>query len=93
MIPQLLSQGAEAHGFRGEFWTCARVAWVIEQEFGVHYHRAHVSRLLKQLKWTPQKPLKRATQRNEGQIELWRTVLWPQLKKGAAGRPHCGSGG
>jgi transposase len=80
-IPELLSQGAEAYGFYGEFWTCARVAWVIEQEFGVRYHRAHVSRLLKQLKWTPQKPEKRAAQRHEEQIEHWRNVLWPQLKK------------
>ena len=92
-IPQLLLQGAEAHGFRGEYWTCARVAWVIEQEFGVRYHRGHVSRLLKQWKWTPQKPETWATQRNEGQVEHWRAVLWPELKKGAAGRSHGGFGG
>ena len=34
-IPELLMQGAEAYGFRGEVWTCARIAWVIEQKFGV----------------------------------------------------------
>src|SRR5579872_1437421 len=45
-----LIQGAEAYGFRGAVWTCARVGAVIAQEFGVHYHKAHVSRLLKALK-------------------------------------------
>jgi transposase len=25
-LPELLAQGAEAHGFRGEVWTCERVA-------------------------------------------------------------------
>jgi transposase len=25
-VPQLLERGAEAHGFRGELWTCERVA-------------------------------------------------------------------
>jgi len=25
-LPALLEQGAEAHGFRGELWTCPRVA-------------------------------------------------------------------
>ena len=32
---------------------CARVAKVIEEEFGVSYHKSHVSRLLKELGWTP----------------------------------------
>ena len=34
-------------------WTCARVAKVIEEEFGVAYHKGHVARLLKELHWTP----------------------------------------
>ena len=45
-LPELVAQGAEAHGFRGEVWTCERVAQVIWREFGVRYHPAHVSRLL-----------------------------------------------
>src|SRR3954453_22105274 len=43
LIPEFLWHGAEAYGFRGEVWTCARVARVIEEEFGVHYHTGHVS--------------------------------------------------
>jgi len=81
LIPELLSHGAEAYGFRGEVWTCARVAEVIKWEFGVAYHPAHVSRILKDLKWTPQKPIERASQRNETLIEQWRTDVWPELKK------------
>ncbi len=34
-LPELLERGAEAHGFRGEVWTCERVAEVIRREFGV----------------------------------------------------------
>ena len=61
LLPEFLSHGAEAYRFRGELWTCARVASVIKEEFGVVYHKAHVSRLLKALDWTPQMPLERAT--------------------------------
>jgi hypothetical protein len=43
------------HGFRGEAWTCERVAGLIRREFGVSYHPAHVSRLLKALRQTLQK--------------------------------------
>jgi transposase len=31
-VPELLERGAEAHGFRGEVWTCGRVAEVIRRE-------------------------------------------------------------
>lgn len=83
LVPDFLSHGAEAYGFRGEVWTCARVAKVIEQEFNVTYHKSHVSRLLKQLDWTPQKPVQRAIQRDEALIDSWRTEVWLELKKRA----------
>src|SRR5215207_5547987 len=44
-LRELLAGGAKAYGFRGEVWTCARVAEVIRKEFDVSYHPAHVSRL------------------------------------------------
>ena len=45
-----------------------RVAKVIEEEFGVSSHKSHVSRLLKELGWTPQMPIARAIQRDEQEI-------------------------
>lgn len=81
LLPDLLSHGAQAYGFRGEVWTCARVAAMIRQEFGVSYHKAHVSRLLKAVCWTPQMPLTRALQRDEARIQEWRVTVWPELKK------------
>lgn len=45
-IPLLLEQGAEAFGFRGNYWTIKRIASVLHQVFGVSYHPGHVSRLL-----------------------------------------------
>jgi transposase len=82
-LPELLAQGAEAHGFRGEVWTCERVAIVIRREFGVSYHPAHVSRLLKALRQSLQKPQRRAEQRDEeAAIKHWKEKKWPSLKKG-----------
>jgi transposase len=76
LIPDFLSHGAEAYGFRGEVWTCARVAKVIEEEFGV-------CRLLKELHWTPQLPIVRAIQRDDQEIERWRIEVWPRLEQEA----------
>jgi transposase len=79
-LPALLAHGAEAYGFLGEVWTTKRVATVIAREFGVRYHPAHVSRLLRQLGWSVQKPLRRATQRDEAAIAQWQTTRWPGLQ-------------
>jgi transposase len=81
-LPALLQRGAEAFGFRGQVWTRARVAVVIRFEFGVSYHPIHVGRLLKALRWSPQKPMRRARQRDEAAIARWRTETWPAIKKG-----------
>src|SRR5262249_61718332 len=57
LIPEFLWHGPEAYGFRGQVWTCARIALVIAEEFGVRYHKDHVGRLLDGLGWTPQLPI------------------------------------
>jgi transposase len=83
LIPDFLWHGAEAYGFRGDVWTCGRVAGVIREEFDVSYSNSQVSRLLKQLGWTPQIPITRAIQRDEEAIARWRTESWPKLKRQA----------
>ena len=80
-LPALLNQGAEAHGFRGEVWTTERVAELIKKQFGVSYHPAHMSRLLKRIKYSVQQPSERATQRDEEAIATWKEERWPELKK------------
>src|SRR6266403_3207800 len=83
LIPDFLWHGAEAYGFRGELWTCRRVAQVLDEEFGVRYARSQVARILKALGWTPQVPITRAIQRDEAAIECWATEDWPVLKRQA----------
>jgi transposase len=81
-LVRLLLKGAIAHGYTTELWTTVRIAEVIEEEFGVHYHRAHIGRLMASLGWTYQKPKRRAIQRDENKIEEWKRRQWPRIKKG-----------
>ena len=53
LIPDLLSHGAEAYGFRGDVWTCRRVKKVIEWEFGVSYHRSQLHLAVSRLQRKP----------------------------------------
>jgi transposase len=81
-LEKLLLAGAHKAGFASELWTCARVAEVIHERFGVEYHPSHVWKILRKLGWSCQKPEQRARERDESQIEAWRKVEWPRIKKG-----------
>src|ERR671915_379117 len=81
-LPVLLHQGAEAYGFRGQVWTCGRIAAVIRLEFGSTDHPSHVSRVLQALRWSLQKPARRARQRDEAAIARWREETWPAINRG-----------
>jgi transposase len=81
----LLSKNALSFGYRTDLWTTARIAEVIEREFAVRFHRAHVSRLLSALGWSCQKPERRALERDEERIAHWKRYRWPALKKKLAG--------
>lgn len=81
---EILSRGARVAGYRTELWTCARIAEVIESTFGISYHQGHVWRILRSLGWTPQRPERRARERNEEAIDHWRMNDWPRIKKGLA---------
>jgi transposase len=43
---------------------------------------AHVSRVVRALGLSLQKPARRANQRDEEAIEHWKNERWPELKKG-----------
>jgi transposase len=82
-LPDLLWHGAESYGFAGDLWTCERIVGMLAQEFEISYSKSQVSRLLKDLGWTPQMPITRAIQRDEEAITNWRVHTWPLLKEKA----------
>jgi transposase len=85
-LGKALLAGAVANDFPPELWTLARVAKVIEREFGVAYSTVNVWRILREMGFSSQRPAGRAIQRDEAAIEQWRTKRWPALKKSPAAR-------
>ena len=76
-----LLRGAQAAGFETDLWTCPRVAQWIQRRFRVRYHPDHVCRLLHALGWSPQKPQRRAIERDEKAIRRWMRDTWSPVKK------------
>ncbi|NJS37259.1 MAG: IS630 family transposase [Brachymonas sp.] len=80
-VRRALLQSPTSHGFGTELWTIKRVRLLIERMHGVRFSPSHVWRLLGALGFSPQKPEKRAIERDEDAVRQWKQRTWPALKK------------
>jgi transposase len=86
-LEDLLCKGAQAHGWPNALWTTARVAEVIRRNFKIGFHHDHVGRFLRErLGWSPQKPRRRARERDEAAILDWQTKEFPRIAEEAQQR-------
>jgi len=74
-------RGAQRAGYPTDLWTCPRIADLIRKHYRVEYHVHHIPRLLRSLGWSPQKPERRARERDEEAIQRWVKIEWPRIKK------------
>lgn len=76
-------QSPTSFGFATELWTARRVAILIQRYFGISFNHRYLSAWLADRAITPQKPQRRARQRDEERIQRWVAKDWPRiLKKG-----------
>jgi transposase len=90
-LSRLLVAGARQAGFATELWTVKRVRAVVQREFGVQYSPTGCWELLRGLGFSPQKPEKRATQRDEQAILAWKRKTWLELKRKRTARTEPSS--
>jgi transposase len=76
-----LAQKPTDHGFRTDLWTAARVAHLIDRRFGVTYHPNYLREWLAKRGYSPQRPAKKARQRNDAGIAGWVAADWPRIQK------------
>jgi len=69
------------HGFDFGLWTRQIVADLISDRFGIALSLSGVGKLLKRLGLTPQKPLRRAYERDEKAVKEWVEDIYPKVKK------------
>ena len=80
-LTDILDSGPVAYGFSTGVWTSPMVARVIEDEFYVKYHPAHVSRILHELGFSVQRPKKKLAKADEALQSRWVRYRFPSLKK------------
>ena len=76
-----LAEKPTRHGFRTDLWTARRVADLIRRRFGVEFHPDYLRAWLRQRGYSPQKPRRRAKQRNQEAIDRWLAADWPRIQK------------
>ena len=80
-LADILESGSVAYGFSSGVWTCPMVARVIEDEFSLSYHPAHVSRILHSLEFSVQRPQKVLARADKALQSKWVRYRYPNLKK------------
>ena len=80
-LTDILESGPVAYGFSSGVWTCPMIARVIEDEFSLSYHPAHVSRILHSLEFSVQRPQKVLARADKALQSKWIRYRYPNLKK------------
>ena len=79
----ILGKDPRQFGFDFGLWSRRIVQALIEDKMGIELGLTAVGRLLASLDITPQKPLRRAYERDPAAVEFWQRESYPKLKKRA----------
>ncbi len=79
----ILSGDPRQYGFDFGLWTRQIVAHLIEDRFGIVLGLTAVGDLLHRQGLTPQKPMRRAYERDDKEITQWKEKKYPEIKKEA----------
>jgi transposase len=85
-LDNILDSGPVAYGLDTGIWTSPMIAWVIEEEFDIHYHPGHVRKLLHRLGFSVQRPRRVLARANADQQDRWQRYTYPSLKKKRSGK-------
>ena len=75
-----LESGPLAHGWADQWWTLARVKTLIGRLFHVSYTVEGTWWLLRRHGWSWQQPARRAIERDDDAVELWKREVWPRAR-------------
>jgi transposase len=76
-----LAEKPTAHGFPTDLWTARRVAHLIRERFGVEFHPGYLREWMSRRDLSPQKPARRAKERDLKEVGRWLADEWPAIQK------------
>jgi transposase len=79
----IIGKDPRQYGFDFGLWSRRIVQQLIQEKMGIEFCLTSVGKLLARLNITPQKPLRRAYERDPVAVALWEKESYPHLKKRA----------
>jgi len=79
----IIGKDPRQYSFDFGLWTRKIVAELIQRKFGITIGLTAVGKMLSSMGITPQKPLRRAYERDEKAVEAWKTETYPKLRRRA----------
>lgn len=80
-LRRMVLKGPRACGFETELWKLPLIRELILREFGVSYHDDHLSKFMRRLGLSRQKPAVRARERDERAIGRFVKTEFPTIEK------------
>jgi transposase len=79
-LEAVLDAGPLAAGWANQRWTLARIRDLVARKFGAQYTIPGIWYLLRRRGWTCQLGARRAVERDDGAVEVWKKESWPRIK-------------
>lgn len=79
-VKQWVTQPASRFSFISDLWTVARLRTVIRRQFHITFSSSGLWRFLRREGLSPQRPLKRALERDETAIRRWVQREYPRIR-------------
>jgi transposase len=79
-LDRVLDTGPAAAGWADQRWTLARIRDLVAAKFKVQYTIPGIWYLLRRRGWSCQLGARRAVERDDGAVEVWKKETWPRVK-------------
>lgn len=80
-LGDIIDSGPTAYGYTSAIWSSIMIRDIIQNEFSVNYHAAHVRKLLHKMNFSVQNPKRVLACASEEQKNKWRRYIYPNIKK------------
>ena len=78
-LVKMIRKTADNYGFDSPLWDCKKIQRLVLEKFKKSLHFSNVWRLLRKLGLSPQKPKRRAIERDEKEVKAWIRNEWPKI--------------
>src|SRR5437773_10947533 len=85
-LDDILESGPVAYGLDTGVRTSPMIAWVIEEEFDIHYHPGHVRKVLHRMAYSMRRPRRVLARASADAHDRWQRYTTPSLKKKRSGK-------